>query len=250
MLFSSTKKPGRDKVLARSDRYGEVGGDLAGTWIGGLVSDGSWITYATWTTASDGTVTKSALWRISGSTKTQIAEGSGAVVAASADGGHIALLRTDGTVAVYTRSGTLLQTIADAGPACTTDCPGEGIALTGKLVAVLTESRPGHEAGSIEVYDRTNGELLHNWASAGGYAWQFDAYRGIAVYAKGARLHALDLASGKDVVVARRDRAIDAARFDQAGLLYYLNGPWSKKHGQSGKLVFVPFRTVAAELGR
>ncbi|HZT54137.1 MAG TPA: hypothetical protein VE995_07125, partial [Gaiellaceae bacterium] len=256
-LFSSTSKPGTDAALAASDRHGDETGVFAGTWIGGLVSDGSQITYARWTTASDGSVVKSGLWRLSGSKATLIASGTGAVVAAAADAGRVALLRTDGSVAVYAGSGELLERIDGAAPPCTssqpgppaTGCPGEGVALTGKLVAVLTPSQPGRQAGSIEVFDRTTGELLHTWPHVGGYAWQFDAYRGIAVYARGARVHALDLGSGRDVVVATRNRTIQAARFDRAGLLYGVNGPWSARRGQSGTLFFVPLKTVAARLG-
>jgi hypothetical protein len=251
-LLSSTAKPDTDKVLATSDRLssGDNTGPFAGTWIGGLVSDGSQISYATWSTEADQTVTKSALWRISGSTAKKIATGSGAVVAASADGGRIALLRTDATVAVYGSGGNLLTTIPGAGAAgCIPTCPGEAVALTGRLVAVLASFRPWIGADSVEVYDRTNGELLHTWP-AGGLAWQFDAYDGIAVYAKGARVHALDLQTGKDVVVANRTHTIQGVRFDRGGLLYYFNLSWSAKHGQDGKLVFVPFKTIAAKLGR
>ncbi len=254
-LFTSTAKPHRDKVLATSDRYGsDTSNTFTGSFIGGLVSDGSRITYATWTLAADGNVTESALWRISGSKATQIASGSGAVVSASADRGRIALLRTDGTLAIYAGDGSLLNTIAGAGRAgveCSYGCglPGEAVALTSRLVAVLTEARVNRQAGSIEVYDRTSGELLHTWPAAG-YAWQFDAYGGIAVYVRGARLHALDLKTGKDVVVAKHRRTMEEVRLDRAGLFYYFNGRWSKTRGQDGKLVFVPFKTVAAKLGR
>jgi hypothetical protein len=256
MLFSSTAKPHQDKVLATSDRYanGDTGSGFAGTFIGGLVSDGSRITYATWSMDKDGNVTDSALWRVSGSKATKIASDSGAVVSASADGGRIALLRADGTLAVYTGAGRLLNTIAGAGRAgveCSYGCvaPGEAVALTSKLIAVLTEAQVNRQAGSIKVYDRTTGELLHTWPAAG-YFPQFDAYGGIAVYLKGARLHALDLETGKDVVLARRRHTIEEVRLDRAGLLYFFNGPWSKKSGQDGKLVFVPFETVAAKLDR
>jgi hypothetical protein len=251
-LLSSTAKPRKDKVLVASDRFwdGQSCSSLAGTWLGGLVSDGSRIWYARWSTQAGQGVTQSALWRISGSSATKIASDSGAVVSASADGGRIALLRTDGTVAVYSSSGTLLNTITGAGPVvCGSGDPGEGVALTGKLVAALTEKGHARQAGSIKVYDRTTGELLHTW-TASGFDWQFDAYGGIAVYVKGTRLHAIDLRTGKDVVVAKRTRAIQGVRLDHAGLLYYLNLRWSAKEGQDGKLVFVPFRTVAAKLGR
>jgi hypothetical protein len=253
-LFSSTRKPHTDKVLATSDRYqsADPNGGFAGTFIGGLVSDGSRITYATWSMDATGAVADSALWHVSGSKATKIASDSGAVVSASADRGRIALLRTDGTLAVYASDGSLLNTIAGAGRAgveCSYGCgvPGEAVALTSKLAAVLTESRVNRQAGSIKVYDRTSGALLHTWPAAG-YSWQFDAYGGIAVYVKGARVHALDLKTGKDAVVAKRNRTVEATRLDKAGLVYYFNGPWSQKSGQKGTVAFVPFKTIAARL--
>ena len=242
-LFSSTKKPRKDKELASSDRFGDdTSSSFTGTWIGGLVSDGARITYATWSTAADGTVTESSLWRVAGSTATAIASDSGAVAAASANGGRIALLGAQNTVAVYSGDGRLLETIAPNAPA-----DWRNIALSGRLVAVLTAGQNGR-ADSIDVYDWTTGMPLHSWPAAGGDVSSFDAYGGIAVYVKGSRVHALDLRSGKDVVVAKRTRAIQGVRLDRAGLLYYFDLRWSAKHGQSAKLVFVPFRTVAARL--
>ena len=124
-------------------------------------------------------------------------------------------------------------------------CAGEAIALTGKLVAVLADP-----TGSIKVYDRTSGALLHTWPNITSYAETFDAYNGIAVYGTGSSLHAIDLRTGKNAVVAKRNFEIEQARFDKAGLLYYFNGLWSEKNGQDGQLVFVPFKIIAAKLGR
>jgi hypothetical protein len=245
VLFSSTAKPHHDKVLATSDRYwdGQDPNTFSGTWIGGLASDGSRVWYATWTTEAQHGVTESALWQLSGSTAKQVASNSGAVVAASADRGRVALLHADGLVAVYGSDGTLLETFAPDHSAA------GNVALTNKLVAVLTEDRHGR-GDSIEVYDRTKGTLLHTWPAGGASALHFDAYEGIAVYVEGTRVHALDLKTGKDVVVAKRRRTIEAAALDKAGLLYYFNGPWSKTKGQNGTVVLVPFKTVAAKLGR
>ncbi len=207
-------------------------------------------------TSATGVVTASALWRISGSTTYRIAQGSGAVVAASGDAGRIALLRSDGSAAVYGTAGNFVRRIVGAdfpcipiqpGPA---RCAGEAIALTGKLVAVLADPNPWGQAGSIKVYDRTSGALLHTWPNITSYAWTFDAYNGIAVYGTGSSLHALVLQTGKNTVVAKPNYEIEQARLDKAGLLYYFNGPWSENKGQDGQLVFVPFKTIAAKLGR
>lgn len=254
LVLASTAVRGKDSVLATADRFwdGEDCATYAGRWAGGLVSDGSRIWFATWTTAANRGVTGSALWSVTGSRAKAVAHGSGAIVAASADGGHVALLRADGSVAVYDAAGTILSTIAGVAPVqCGVGAdPGEGVALTGNLLAVLSEPAPARQAGSIEVYDRTTGELLHTWPSPGGYAWQFDAFDGIAVYVDGRSIHALDLQTGLDAVVATCARTIQQVRFDRAGLLYHYDLRWSKHLGHSAKLVFVPFRVVAAKLGR
>jgi hypothetical protein len=277
-LFSTTAKPGKDTVLATAyRRY------FKGSWIGGLVSDadGSRLTYATWSTGATGSnsatsaksargprgpngpigptsatgvVTESALWRISGSTTYRIAKGSGAVIAASGDAGRIALLRSDGSAAIYGTAGNFVRKIVGADFPCIPGqpgparCAGEAIALTGNLVAVLADPNPWGQAGSIKVYDRTSGKLLHTWPNI--TAWTFDAYAGIAIYGTDFDLHAIDLRTGKNTVVAETSYTIGGARFDKAGLLYYFNGPWSETNGQNGQLVFVPFKTIAAKLGR
>lgn len=248
-LFASTTSAGRDKHITSAVTYwdGQSCSTDTGTAINGLVSDGSSITYATWSIEAGGTVTGSSLWRISGSSVRLIAGGSGVVVAASADGGRVALLRTDGTIAIYGSDGTLLQTIAGAASVGCSCCFEQNVALTGGLVAVVTAPQQG-APGRIDVYDRTSGALLHSWTKAVRQVWKLDAYAGIAVYAGGSNVHALDLRTGKDVVVARAARAVDGVRLDRAGLLYFLNLAWSAKNGQDGKLVFVPYRTIAAKL--
>jgi hypothetical protein len=282
-LFSTTAKPGKDTVLATAYRR-----DFKGTWIGGLVSDGdgSRLTYATWSTGATGAssptggkgatglrgpmgvngpigptraagvVSASALWRISGSTTYRIAQGSGAVVSASGDAGRIALLRSDGSAAVYGTAGNFVRRIVGADFPCIPGqpgparCAGEAIALTGNLVGVLADPNPWGQAGLIKVYDRTSGALLHTWPNITSYEETFDAYAGIAVYGTGPSLNAIDLRTGKNTVVAKRNYEIEQARFDKAGLLYYFNGSWSPQNGQNGLLVFVPFKTIAAKLGR
>lgn len=251
ILFSSTAIPGKDAILARSDRMEgpESGSPLAGTWIRGLVSDGSRISYSTWTTASNGTISGGALWRLAGPAEVTLARGADTVVASSADAGRVAVLRSDGTVGIYGIQGQLLQTIK----------PGsaQAVALTGGLVAVLTRTN------TMDVYDRVTGTLLHSWPIVHGIGANnapvtLDASGGIAVYLAGPSIHALDLLTGKDVVLAthetRNEPEIVSARIDSAGLLYDYDayGTYRVKgtYYDKGTVVFVPFATVATSVGR
>lgn len=232
MLFASTATPGKEKALARAGRTGSYPPATTGTWIGGLVSDGTRISYATWTTTSTQAVTTSALWRVSGGSARMLARGSGAVVSASADAGRIALLRSDGTAAIYGLNGRLLQTI--------TVGPAQAVALSGDIVAVLTQ------AHTIEVYNRATGALRHTWPVASGPGPQFGASDDIAVYVTWRSIHALNLLTGKDAVIATEKRAIDDAVFDRTGLLYDYNLNWTVN---ASRIVFTPFTRIAAAVG-
>jgi hypothetical protein len=231
-LFSTSAVPGKDAILGTSARTGDYPPSTTGTWIGGLVSDGSRISYSTWTTTSTQAVTASALWRIAGPQGVELASGSGGAVSASADAGRVALLRPDGTVAVYGIGGQLLRTVAPSS--------AQAVALSGELLAVLTKTK------TVDVYDRGTGALMHSWPIAGGAAPKLTAGGGIAVYVTWRSIHALDLLTGKDAVVATQSTAIEDARLDGVGLLYDYNLPWAT---HTGKIVFVPFATVADAVG-
>lgn len=222
LLFSSTSS-GRDIIVARSIAAGPDLDTLAGGWIGGLVSDGSRISYSTWASSGAG-----ALHRFPG--PHLLARDAAAIVDASADAGRVAVLRADGSVAIFGLTGQLLQTIQPAN--------ARAIALAGNLLAVVVEG------GELDVYDRTTGALLHAWPIAAG-ATSVDAAGGIATYVAGAAVHVLDLATGRDVTVAAgKRRQVAGARIDTAGLLYAFNTR------SRGKIVFLPFSAVARALGR
>jgi hypothetical protein len=58
-------------------------------------------------------------------------------------------------------------------------------------------------------------------------------------------IRALNLSNGKDRPVGRLPGQINLARIDSSGLAY-TNNNWTDSHGYENKLVFVPFRQVAA----
>jgi hypothetical protein len=221
-LFASAGS-GRDAVVVRSDRTGPDLDTLSGTEIGGLVSDGSRISYSTWNTSGSG-----ALDRLPGPVR--LAEDDAAVTAASADAGRVAVLRGDGSVAIFGIAGALLQTLVPAN--------ARAVALTGDIVAVLVKG------GTVDAYDRTSGALEHAWPVAAG-ASTLDASSGIATYVAGDTVHVLDLLTGRDATVFAGKRVqVAGARIDTAGLLYAYDTR------SAGKLVFTPLATVAKRLGR
>jgi hypothetical protein len=221
LLFSSTAS-GRDAVVARSTASGPDLDTLAGSWIGGLVSDGSRVTYSTWTSSGAG-----ALHRFPGP-KALAQDGGGAVVDSSADAGRVAVLRAGGSVSVYGIAGQLLATVQAAN--------ARGVALAGSLLATLVKG------GTLDVYDRTTGALVHAWPVAPG-ATTVDASNGVAAYVAGAAVHVLDLSTGRDVTVATgKRRQVTGARIDAAGLLYAYDTR------TAGTIVFVPFARVAKSL--
>jgi hypothetical protein len=119
------------------------------------------------------------------------------------------------------------------------------------------------KTNTIEVYDRLSGALLHKWPITGGIGEngvgpQLDASGGIAVYIAGPSLHALDLLTGKVVVLATHramsEDEINSAQIDYAGLLYDYNmfGAYAVRgtYYVRGRVVFIPYATVAKSVGR
>jgi hypothetical protein len=74
-------------------------------------------------------------------------------------------------------------------------------------------------------------------------AHDLDVYGGIASYAAGRTLHGLNLATGKDAVLATAKRALVAAQIEQPGIVYAFNTVRGIK--DYGNIVFVPMATVA-----
>jgi hypothetical protein len=69
----------------------------------------------------------------------------------------------------------------------------------------------------------------------------------IAIYSVGSELHAVNLSSGNDRVVAQLNGGIYRAEIDEAGLVYAGNGFGT--HYGKGTIAFVPFARIAAAVG-
>jgi hypothetical protein len=182
----------------------------------------------------------------------RIVSGPDAIVAESVDAGRIAVVRSmalwpshyrlsggDGSVGVYSTSGKLLFEV-NRGTA-------KEAALNGNTLAVLTTTN------RIEVYNAKTGAFVRLWRVPL-RAGHLDVHAGIAIYSVYGRysgpraLHALQLRTGKDVVLARGVGPYpyaqgDDAQIDQLGVVYVLNR-WTKM--PRGHVVFVPMARVLA----
>jgi hypothetical protein len=228
LLASPLSRPHETRV-ARAVRVGDVDGALAGGWLGGLVSDGRTIAANAWRTAVDGsggtTVTSASLRRVTSTGTRRVASGAGTIVAGAADGGRIAVLRSEGTVALYLVSGRLLRVV-------TPTAPGTKVALSGSRLAVLTS------AGKIEVYSTRNGARGKTRKAAGKVTTRIDLQGRRVVYGVGRRLYSLDLAGGRTRLFASAPRAIVDVQVEASGVLYAWNGV---SGGRSvGHVVFLP----------
>lgn len=242
-------------------------------WIGGVVGSGHVLAVSSW--RWDGTaVTQRRLKLVTPTGLRQIASGPGTIVAASADGGHIAAFRsttawpggpetydyppptTAPSVGIYSPRGVLLSEIAlgDKSNAMLK------IALSGNQLIVLTVTTPpsGKRTATIEVYNWTTGALLHAWPLASAISDQLLVVSGRLAVLQGTQrkfnLHLVDLATGKDVAVAANGwRGIvtgwGPAAISPRGLVYAINTHPQKRQSY-GKLVFVPTAKLLAALSR
>jgi len=248
-LFTGTLGT-RGRLLASGRHYLKDPESQAwyGRWIAGAVGSGHTLAVSTWWSKGDGTCSAQRLNLISSGGLRVIATGPGAIMAASADAGHFAVLRSDEawpqygptpavTVGIYSTSGKLLRGI--------TPSSADEVALSGKQVVVLTETR------TLEVYDWTTGKLLHTWRVAVSTPRLKPGHLAVsgqlAVYSVGTArtLHVIRLTTGKDVVlVTARGSGYwshDAA-MDAHGLVYAVN------YRDHGKLVFVPTAKLLARV--
>ncbi|HWB22849.1 MAG TPA: hypothetical protein VG652_08170 [Gaiellaceae bacterium] len=226
-LFTATIGHLGDHKLAAARRLGEP--PVKGAWIGTPVAGGNLVAVSLWTTNAAGTITSGSLRTISGTKLTTAATGTTAVVAESADLGWIAVLRSDGTVRLSKANGSAYLTVSPTS--------ASEIALRKDYLAVLTK------AHTIEIYNANSGTFIRRWPVPAGAA-HLDLYDGIAIYAVWRKLHALQLTTGRDVVIASLKRAVVADEIEAPGVVYAYDSVRGLE--DFGNLAFVPMRTVAA----
>jgi hypothetical protein len=251
-VYTSSVSSPKERQVATEMRTGDncSGGTAAGnphcagTWLGGVVGSGSLIALNRWTTDAQGSITSGGLYTLSGAKMKPVATGAGTVEAVAADGGRVAVLRSDGTVGIYSSTGTSLLTVAPAPSA-------KEIALSGRNLVVL------ELGGTLAVYDSHTGSLRKTFALHGDpkLLQALAVHGNVAVYSKPVRfktsavsvgaIHAVNLSTGKDRVVGKLSGAITLGQMDSVGLVYASNGYGAFTAG-NGTLVFVPFKQVAA----
>jgi hypothetical protein len=153
-----------------------------------------------------------------------IADGGGIPTAVSVDGNRIATLRQDGTVDVRRRDGSLVRELAPK---------AVSISLRDDRLVVLTREH------TVAVYSVPTGAELGRWPTPAGTRPEIDVYYGVAVLTSGRTVYALDLATGRRVVIARAPTDVHAA-IEAPGIVYVFN-----QSGQ-GHARFVPMRVIEA----
>ena len=237
LCVSSTASP-KEWNVAEATRRGPYP-DSPGPWISGLVGSEGLLAVNRWTADDQGTVTDGRLALIGTRGLQRIAVGEQTLLAASADVGRIAVLRSGGTVGVYAMSGKLLLNVVPTSP--------RDVALRGKYLVVQTKAR------KLEVYDSRTGALLKTLAVRGpaNVAPQnLDVEGSLAVYTVWPDVRVVHLASRKDRVIGQLRTFLPAdrvfAQIEPAGVVYagnVRNRP--SRWLQSGTLVFVPWASVA-----
>lgn len=234
-LFTSSVTKPQEHQVASAIRNGDgcpgrSFSHCAGPWLGGVVGSGNLIAANRWTTDGNGAVTAGQLDVLSGTKLKQVATGANTVQAVAADGGRVAVLLSDGSIALYSTSGKPLLTVN----------PGaEAIALQGKSLVAATSTR------KLQLYNAHTGSLRKTFSAQGTKQPRNLGVQGnTLVYTTGnaGELHAVNLSTGKDRVIAKPHGGVELAAIDSAGLAYVDNG-FGTGYGKA-TLVFRPLAAV------
>lgn len=262
LCVSSVVTP-KERKLAEVMRTGEDPSQYsAGKWISGLVGSGKKLAVNRWTQLDGGKIVSGGLDLVGTQGLQRIAVGPATVRAKSADGGRIAVLRSDGSLGVYSTSGSLLVEV--------TRPESPQIALRGKLAFVPTETQvalhgkylivTSNKTRKLEVYNSYSGSLIKTLPVRGnvnGEAGNLDVEGTIAVYTVAVRwsrvarpeVRIVKLTTGKDKLLARTQGVGTGGVFAQIegpGVVYASNARNTPVKGSTaGTLFFVPFARVA-----
>jgi hypothetical protein len=120
----------------------------------------------------------------------------------------------------------------------------EAVALRGKSLVVGTKSR------QLKLYDANTGSLRKTISARGSrQPRSLDVQGNIVIYTTGSAgaLHAANLSTGADHVMAEPNGGVEFAHLDSAGLVYAGNG--SGTNYGKGTLVFEPLARIKASVG-
>jgi hypothetical protein len=225
-LYTASLPKPKEKQLLAAMRYGDVDSGLDGDWISGLVGDGSLLAVGTYTTDGDN-VSAEKLRVIRGNALKTVARGAGTTDPAAAGGGAIAVAPGDKTIVLYSAVGKRLRTFRTGGVG--------GAALTGKRLVTVSAAR-------LQVFDTGTGKKLKAFKVLPLGASDLDAEDGIAVYAIGLRIYAVNLSTGKTVGVGTARGDLVGLEIEPPGVLYAYNT------NKGGTLVLTPTAQVEAAL--
>jgi hypothetical protein len=108
---------------------------------------------------------------------------------------------------------------------------------------VLTQSR------KLELYNAETGSLRKTFDVRGTtQSRNLDVQGNVAIYTTASAVHAVNLSSGKDRVVAQHRGGPLFVQIDRAGLVHASNG-YAAANAPKGTIRFVPFARVAAAVG-
>jgi len=243
-LFTSSLLKPKERLVATAVRMGDNCGagaalplwppPCAGKGLGGLVASGNRILVNRWTADATPALTHAGLYALNGTRLKAVAIGTGTAKAVAADSQRVVVLHPDGSLGLYSAAGESLFSV-------TPTARVEEVALSGRNLVVL---EPG---GKLALYDARTGSLRKAFTLQGARnsSSALDAQGNIVVYSSGSSIRALNLSSGKDRPVGRLPGRITLARIDSTGLVY-TNDFWTDSHGYADKLVFLPFKQVAA----
>ena len=221
-LYTTVVAHPGERVLASAYRTGDVSGVLTGNWLGGLVGAGRFLAINHWATDSHGEVTTASLERVAARVS-DLSQGVATMTVRATDGRQLAVLRSDGTVGIYSTRAQLRRNVVPSS--------AQEVALRGDYLVVLTKG------SALEVYNSHSGRRLRTWRAAG--AAQLEISNGLAAYSAGRTVHVVRLTTGKSVFSARAAAAVTAVQLEPSGLAYAFRGPTN-----TGRLVFVPMRRL------
>jgi hypothetical protein len=236
-LFASSVANPKERKVASVTRNGNgcSGGPpvlnvgCPGNWLLGLVGSGNVIALDRWTTTSEPTVTDSANLLVLGKKLKSVASGEPPFLSVATAGGRIAVIRSPQDVTLYSSRGQVLRTVHP--PSART------AAISGRNLVVLTADR------TLELYNAQTGSLRKTFVARGTkQPRNLDVQGNIAIYTTGSAVHAVNLSSGEDRVVAQHRGGPLFAQIDSAGLVHASNDYAPGR----GTLVFVPMARIVA----
>jgi hypothetical protein len=198
-LFTAAVPRPAEKRLALAMRSGG-----RGAWLGRLVGDGVLLAFNLWSTDTARRITSGALRRVMVHDLGTIKEGVGTLFVRAVDANRIVVAHDDGMLVMYARDGRLMRSIAAPGASL--------VALQGRDLVTLAGTQ-------LTVYDALTGALVHTWPVPATPP-AIDVQLGVVAYAFGGDVHALQLATGKDVVLAQLPGVVRDVELEADGLVF------------------------------